>query len=125
MKHPVPDRPRNSRPPTDHARSDGGRAFLPDPFEHGWVSSSTSPDALAEGLAEEFLASATSGEEVTSDERDEVQTEELGGPFSITSAQEEYGASANEEIPVETPQPAKASVGSFSRTRKSLKRSLT
>lgn len=125
MKHPVPDRTPSHPPRTDHSRTDGGRAFLPDPFAHGWASSSTSPDALAEGLAEEFLASATSGEEVAADERDEVQTEELGGPFSITSAQEEYGATANEEIRIETPEPAKASVGSFSRTRKSMKHSLT
>ncbi len=126
MKHvSFADKRRGAVAHTDHSRSDGGRAFLPDPNEHPWQSPSTTPDALAEALAEEFIASATSGEEVASDERDEVQLEEVGGPFSITSAQEEYGATVNEENPPEGERNALPSVGSYSQTKKSMKRSLT
>jgi hypothetical protein len=58
-------------------RTDDGAAFFPDPGS-GPIRA---PDELAELAAEEFLQSATSGEEVGEDVRDEIVTEELGGPF--------------------------------------------
>jgi len=58
-------------------RSDDADAFLPDPGS-GPIRA---PDELAEMVAEEFLQSATSAEEATEDVRDELVTEELGGPF--------------------------------------------
>jgi hypothetical protein len=74
-RHTTKGRHANKRCPDD------GRAFLPDPREGfgGRVS-----DDLAEMLAEEFVASATSGEEASADARDESFIEEVGGPFVAT-----------------------------------------
>ena len=55
-----------------------------------------SQDDLAEMLAEDFLKNATSGEGVDADVHDEVVTEEMGGPFVVTGAQTEFGATLNE-----------------------------
>lgn len=63
------------RPPNSR-RFDDGEAFLPDPTTTGRTSG-----ADAEFFAEEFLTSATSGENVEQDAADEVTDEELGGPF--------------------------------------------
>ncbi len=63
--------------PPDRHRKDGGRAFMRDPGS----GAAHSRDALAEGLAETFLQSATSGEEQAEDVMNELVTEELGGPF--------------------------------------------
>jgi hypothetical protein len=71
-------------------RSDEGTAFLPDPYDGAGAPARTG-DAFAETLAEEFVSSATYGEETGGDDFNQVQTEELGGPFTETSAQEEYG----------------------------------
>lgn len=62
----------------NHRRSDDGEAFLPDPSTsaHGRTYG-----ADAEFMAEEFLASVTSGESVEQDAADEVSDDELGGPF--------------------------------------------
>ncbi|MBS2017204.1 MAG: hypothetical protein JST00_30255 [Deltaproteobacteria bacterium] len=57
-------------------RSDDGEAFVPDPRTAGRANA-----ADAEFFAEEFLASATSGENVEQDASDEVTPEEYGGPF--------------------------------------------
>jgi hypothetical protein len=57
-------------------RPDGGAAFLPDRFAGGPLLESD-----AESVAEEFIASATMGESVGEDARDEVVDEENGGPF--------------------------------------------
>ncbi|MCA9592286.1 MAG: hypothetical protein KC776_03220 [Myxococcales bacterium] len=64
------------KPPVKH-RKDGGHAFIRDP-EGG---AAHSRDALAEGLAETFLESATSGEEQAEEVMNELVSEELGGPF--------------------------------------------
>lgn len=66
------------KPRGNHARKDGGRAFLPD--SNGGHTSHTR-DTLAESLAETYLASATSGEEQAEDVMNELVGEELGGPF--------------------------------------------
>jgi hypothetical protein len=47
-------------------------------------------DTLAESLAEEFLQSATRGEDSVEDALDEVVPEEIGGPFIETSAADEF-----------------------------------
>jgi hypothetical protein len=47
-------------------------------------------DSLAETLAEEYLESATRGEDVVEDAFDEVVPEELGGPFVETTAADEF-----------------------------------
>jgi hypothetical protein len=81
--------------PRRHERSDDGNAFIPDP-EGGPAHTS---DDLAESLAEEFLQSATSGEDAAEDMADQVVAEELGGPFVETSAQEEFARGTDESNP--------------------------
>src|SRR5262245_11455675 len=59
-------------------RPDDGEAFLPDPTTTG---KARTEDDLPETLAEEFVQSATSAEEVAEDIRDGFYAEEVGGPF--------------------------------------------
>ena len=66
-------------------RSDPGGAFIPEPDDGPVVAN----ESVAETLGQEYLSSATSGEEVTPERRDEVQPEELGGPFVETTEREE------------------------------------
>lgn len=49
-------------------------------------------DDLARELGETFVQSATSGEESEVERKEELTTEELGGPFVVTSAEEEFAA---------------------------------
>ena len=58
-------------------RTDDGNAFLRDPGS----GPARVDDDLAELAAEEFIASALCGEEVTYDDRDRVEPEEYGGPY--------------------------------------------
>lgn len=73
-------------------RHDDANAFIP---EDG--SSLESRDDLAELLAEDFLQSATSGESVDADVRDQVLPEEMGGPFVETNAEIEFGSTVDED----------------------------
>lgn len=57
-------------------RTDDADAFVPDPSE----GSAIGPDD-AESFAEEFIATATTGEYIDMDANDEVSDEEDGGPF--------------------------------------------
>jgi hypothetical protein len=66
------------RKPAHTNRSDPGNAFFADPGE----GPARAPDDLAELAAEEYVASALSGEEVAYDDRDRTAPEELGGPFT-------------------------------------------
>ncbi len=86
---PQPRAKRNLRPPPpEHVgRSDDGNAFIPD-FTEG--HSGRARDDMAEQLGEEFVQSATSGEEVGEDVRDAWVSEEIGGPFVETRASEEF-----------------------------------
>jgi hypothetical protein len=47
-------------------------------------------DALAEVLGEDFVAAATTGEEVRLGQLNAGQPEEMGGPFVITRARHEF-----------------------------------
>lgn len=67
-----------------HASLDGGHAFLPDSRD-GRVQLA---DHDAEALAEEFIAAVTSAEAVDEDARDEISSDDLGGPFRETSLEE-------------------------------------
>jgi hypothetical protein len=60
-----------------HIELDGGSAFVPD-FRRGFVEIG---DGDAEAFGEEFIASATSGEGVGEDARNERDAEELAGLF--------------------------------------------
>ena len=81
-----------------HGRSDGADAFLPDPFGRNPSRAHAGDDSLAEALGKGFVSAVTSGEEMAEDIRDELTTEELGGPFVITRARDEFAA--DDDIPV-------------------------
>jgi hypothetical protein len=91
------------KPPEFHPagrRSDEGKAFLPDPYDGAGAPARTA-ESLAETLAEEFVASATTAEETTEDDRDEVRPEEVGGPFTETSGAEEFATEPDESNPID------------------------
>jgi hypothetical protein len=66
-------------------RPDDGEAFLPDPTVRDRHNALVDTDG--ESFAEEFIASATTGEPVDSDANDEVVEEEWGGPFLEVEAE--------------------------------------
>jgi hypothetical protein len=85
-------------PDPDHlARQDTADAFIPDP-EGGPARIN---DDLAESLAEEYLASATSGEDTSDEVLDRVVSEEIGGPFIETTAEDEFATEPDESNPVD------------------------
>ncbi|WP_394837238.1 hypothetical protein LVJ94_10060 [Pendulispora rubella] len=87
-------------------RTDGGEAFIPDPYGRGQSGHTRAAEPMAESLAEDFLASATSGEEVTQELRDALNADEVGGPFVETQAQEEFAVTVDEMNPVDAiPEP--------------------
>ena len=81
-------------------RSDEGSAFLPDPYDGGRAPA-RSAETLAETLAEGFISSATNAEETMEEDRDQIVTEEIGGPFTETSGSEEFAAEPDESNPVD------------------------
>jgi hypothetical protein len=66
---------------------DSARAF---------IDGNRSDDELAEQLGEAFVQAVTSGEESEEGRRDQVRTEEFGGPFVYTSGREEYALDTDE-----------------------------
>jgi hypothetical protein len=60
---------------------------------------SKSKDSLAEELGENFVKSATSGEEGIEDDLDEVTAEESGGPFVETSGGTEFAGGTDASNP--------------------------
>jgi hypothetical protein len=81
-------------------RSDEGSAFLPDPYDGGGAPARTG-DSFAETLAEEYLSSATFAEETVEDDFNQLQTEELGGPFTETTAEEEFANEPDASNPID------------------------
>lgn len=77
------------------ARSDTADAFLPDPMD----GRAHTNDDLAEGLAEDFVRSATTGEDAEDETAEEVVPEEYGGPFVETTAAEEFAMGEDESNP--------------------------
>jgi hypothetical protein len=67
-------------------RADTADAFIRNP-DDGPVNVD---DDLAETLAEEFVHSATSGEDQTEAALDQMVPEEIGGPFVETSGEDEF-----------------------------------
>jgi hypothetical protein len=57
------------------------------------------PDDLAETLGEEFLRSATTGEDTGDEVLEQVVDEEMGGPFIETSAAEEFATDVDDSNP--------------------------
>jgi hypothetical protein len=72
-------------------RHDDANAFMPDP-EGG---PARIPDDLAEDLAENFIDSATRGDDADDAKLDAVVAEEIGGPFLETSAVDEFANDAD------------------------------
>ena len=69
-------------------------------------------DDLAETLAEGYLHSATSGEDMTDQALDEMVPEEIGGPFVETSPREEFADDVDETNPEDaTSEPLPRAVG--------------
>jgi hypothetical protein len=77
-------------------RSDSGDAFFPDPQNGG---PARAPDDLAETLAEDYVASATTGGNVDDEVLNQVVPEEIGGPFIETSPGEEFAEGYDESNP--------------------------
>jgi hypothetical protein len=87
-----PEEPHRAR------RSDDADAFLPDPSDDGPAHSN---DDLAEVLAEDFLESATRGNDVYEDELDRPLPDEVGGPFVVTNEDEEMADDVDESNPLD------------------------
>ena len=78
------------------SRGDDRDAFIPDPGD----GPTQVVDEFAEQIAEQYLASATSGKgDTTEDYDDMVDPEEIGGPFIITTAEQEMGYSRDSMNP--------------------------
>lgn len=92
---------KNRQTPQSKGRMDDGKAFLPDPYEPNTRDRAVTRDSLAENLAEEYIASATSAEDSTQDNRDATSIEEVGGPFVETSAQEEFAGTIDDMNPAD------------------------
>lgn len=84
-------RPSNARPSHPRDSEPDANAFI--------HSARHSNDDLAEALGEQFLSSATSGEEAAEDAMNEQVTEEAGGPFVITSAGSEFAEGTDSSNP--------------------------
>ncbi len=65
----------------------------------GFVAESISTDSFAEESGESFVRSATSGESDDADTRDSVVVEEIGGPFVLTNADNEFARGTDESNP--------------------------
>jgi hypothetical protein len=67
-------------------RSDDANAFMPDPDG----GPAHIPDDLAENLAEEYVDAVTRGDGSDDAGLDGMVSEEIGGPFVVTSAADEF-----------------------------------
>jgi hypothetical protein len=95
-----PVMPSTTRPPTlvrFRKRSDDADAFIPDPGE----GPARTRDDLAEVLAEDFIGAATSGNDVLEDDLESETSDELGGPFVVTSARVELADDVDESNPID------------------------
>jgi hypothetical protein len=84
-------------------RADSADAFIRHPDDGGGMRID---DDLAETLAEEFVHSATSGEDQTEAALDQMVPEEIGGPFVETAAEEEFADGVDESNPADAEQEA-------------------
>jgi hypothetical protein len=92
-------------------RTDTADAFMPDPED----GPARIKDDLAEVLAEDFLRSATSGDNVDDEVMEQVVAEEFGGPFVESSADEEFAEGTDESNPIDAvPEPLPRAVHGLS-----------
>lgn len=61
-----------------------------------------SKDALAEGLGQEYVKAATSGQDSTLEDMNAVTSEELGGPYLVTPASTEFADGTDKTNPTES-----------------------
>jgi hypothetical protein len=76
-------------------RSDDANAFFPDPG----AGPAHTDDEFAENMAENFLESATSGEDHGEDAMNAHQEGEDGGPFVATTAEAEFALDTDASNP--------------------------
>jgi hypothetical protein len=76
-------------------RPDSGDAFFPDPGD----GPARTKEPLAQELAEEYLETATSGEETGTELRDAAMDEEEGGPFVVSPASREFAEDTDSSNP--------------------------
>lgn len=76
-------------------RHDRANAFVAEPD----TNEGPRPDDLAEYLGESFIASATGGDDSDATLHDEMDIDELGGPFIETDAGVEMGGAREGEAP--------------------------
>ena len=76
-------------------REDSADAFFPDPAG----GPARTKDDLAEELAEEFIASATSGEGQNEAGHEAVVAEEIGGPFVPSTGKVEFARGTDASNP--------------------------
>jgi hypothetical protein len=88
---------RNRRPGERSRRPDDANAFLPDPDG----GTAYTADDLAEELAEEFLRSATGGDDAADEMREKETPEECGGPFIIRSSRSIFVRGTDESNPID------------------------
>jgi hypothetical protein len=63
---------------------------------HAFLKGTRSSEPLAREMAESFLEAATAGEGSEAERRDQLTPDELGGPFVVTSAGEEFASGTDE-----------------------------
>jgi hypothetical protein len=92
-------------------RADSADAFIRNPDD----GEMNVEDDLAESLAEEFVHSATSGENQAEEALDQIVPEEIGGPFVETSADEEFADDVDDSNPSDAePEPLPRAVTGLS-----------
>src|SRR4051812_34051369 len=67
-----------------------------DPDAGAFLQTTRSNDPLAEHLGESFVQTITTGENDEETVLDEIVTEEMGGPFVMTSGNVEFAAGSDE-----------------------------
>ncbi len=82
-------------------RSDGANAFIAEPgTQNGRLA-----DDLSEYLGENFVSSATGGEDSDEKLHDDPDVEEFGGPFIETDARAQFGSSLEPDAAIEPGEP--------------------
>ena len=63
---------------------------------HAFLKAARATEPLAQEMGENFLETVTSGEEREAERRDEITADEVGGPFVVTTAGEEFATGTDE-----------------------------
>jgi hypothetical protein len=63
---------------------------------HAFLKAARAAEPLAQELGESFIATVTSGEGQEPERRDQITPDEVGGPFVVTTAGEEFATGTDE-----------------------------